>query len=383
MRGLVMVSCCLLVAGCATHQPAPLRRVSRPDPGEDGHFIASFPQATDPDLDPYDRILSMIVDHWNPPSRWQRWRRRDSAFARDWRRGDRQLEQDLRERGLWSIWDTGTENKLMVRIRANVPVWVFLQENPFDRESMRSALVVGFDEQRAVWWLCGLDADVEEWSQADFGRQWSYANRHWILILPPEEADWSLSPAELRYRGRYWMAKGEYELAAADFGAALAQQPDQAIFYIELADSHLLRHQYSAAEPLYRAALTLQGDNERALNNLAYLLIHADGDLEEALRLARRAVSLAPDNPRLLDTLGVGLHRAGEYREAVRILQRARARALFEDVQTQTTIALHLVAVYADLGDHHLARQTLADALALDPGLPVPAEFHRYLRPHS
>lgn len=381
MRWLGIALGCLLLAGCATRRAPTISRVDYPDPGPTGHWIAAVPLSLDADRDPYDRILAAIVQYWHPPTRWQRWRRRDSAFVRDWRRRDNLLEADLRDFGLWSVWDTGTESGLMERVRADVPVWIFVQEHPFNRDSLRPALVVGFDEQRAVWWLYGLDEPITAWPQSDFGRYWAYADRHWVVIAPPQGNRWLLTPGERHARGRFWMAKEQFEQAAEDFGAALTQRPDEALYYIELADSHLRREQYTAAEPLYRAALRLTEDSARALNNLAYLLIQADGDLEEALRLARQAVSLQPQNPRLLDTLGVGLHRAGQLREATQVLQRARARALHEDPQTQAVIALHLVAVYHDLGQAHLARQTLADALAADPGVAVPSAFRLYLRP--
>lgn len=321
-----------------------------------------------------------MVGRWQPVSRRFGWRR-GVEWDLDWRQRDGQLVEALRERGLWSVWATGTKAELQERIRADVPVWLFLQENPFNRATLRPAIVLGFDSDRDVWWLTGLDEPLEEWSGSKLRQEWSAAGQHWVLIAPPEATGWEFSAIERHARGRYWMALGQYEAAAEDLGVALTLEPDQPLHYVELADSHLRRQQFAAAEPLYRAALTLAGDDERALNNLAYLLVHADGDLDEAVQLSRRAVSLAPDNPRLLDTLGVALHQRGEYREAARILQRARTHAMDADVDTQTTIALHLIAVYHDTGEEHLARQTLADALALNPRLAVPAEYRPYLRP--
>lgn len=366
--------------GCAAPRGSALQPVSMPAPSETGHFIHSVPWTTDPQLDAYGQVLERITARWQPQSRRFQWRRQ-SEWDFDWRNPDGQLEALLRERGLWSVWATGTEAKLRERVRADVPVWIFLQENPFNRATLRPAIVVGFDTDPDIWWITGLDEPPEEWAGSELSSQWSSAGRHWVLIAPPEAEGWELSATERHARGRYWMALGQYAEAADDFGVALTLEPNQPLHYIELADSHLRRQQFAAAEPLYRAALTLAADNARALNNLAYLLVHAEGDLEEAVRLARRAVSLAPDNPRLLDTLGVALHRRGDDREAARMLQRARTRALDADVDTQTTIALHLVAVYHDTGEEHLARQTLADALALNPRLSVPGEYSQYLRP--
>src|SRR5262249_52671534 len=48
-------------------------------------------------------------------------------------------------------------------------------------------------------------------------------------------------------------------------------------------------------------------------------------DSEEALRLARKAVELAPRGSLYLNTLGVALYRAGRHAEAVPVLERSLA----------------------------------------------------------
>ena len=52
---------------------------------------------------------------------------------------------------------------------------------------------------------------------------------------------------------------------------------------------------------------------------------HGQRDPERAVALSRRAVALAPPLPAYLNTLGVALYRAGEYAEAISVLDRSRA----------------------------------------------------------
>jgi len=55
---------------------------------------------------------------------------------------------------------------------------------------------------------------------------------------------------------------------------------------------------------MYREVLKADPDNIFVLNNLAFALSEADGDLNEALALAERAQRQAPADPRISDTVG-------------------------------------------------------------------------------
>jgi tetratricopeptide (TPR) repeat protein len=53
-----------------------------------------------------------------------------------------------------------------------------------------------------------------------------------------------------------------------------------------------------------RRALSLWPEDAASMNNLAYLLAETGDNLDEALKLARQAVSKAPGQPYFADTLG-------------------------------------------------------------------------------
>ncbi|MDT8401433.1 MAG: tetratricopeptide repeat protein [Bacteroidales bacterium] len=77
------------------------------------------------------------------------------------------------------------------------------------------------------------------------------------------------------------------------------------------------------AEEKYREALSLQPGRARWMNNLAYILIDNEIDIEEGLELAEKALETEPDNYLFLDTRGWGLYKQGNYQEALENLERS------------------------------------------------------------
>ncbi|NSW54956.1 MAG: tetratricopeptide repeat protein [Armatimonadetes bacterium] len=172
-----------------------------------------------------------------------------------------------------------------------------------------------------------------------------------------EEAFGGASPLSLQVRGRSLLLTGKPDEARNEFEGALMMSPgalaprlglvdvytqlkdyDEALFQVNEAlklhddqpdvhgrKAYILEKlgRFEEAEAAYRKAIELQPRHVNSLNNLAYLLAVKRKDTAEALKLARRAYSLAPENPAIMDTLGYVLHLNGEDEEAVRLLERA------------------------------------------------------------
>ena len=77
------------------------------------------------------------------------------------------------------------------------------------------------------------------------------------------------------------------------------------------------------AEKEYRKALALASEKDNILNNLAWMLIDHDIDLNEGLKLIDRALKISPSDYLYLDTKGWGLYKQEKYDEALNILQKA------------------------------------------------------------
>lgn len=120
-----------------------------------------------------------------------------------------------------------------------------------------------------------------------------------------------------------------------------------------LADLHRLRGQlyyfredYSKAVEEYRAALELLPANSEFNNNLAFILASHLNDPQSALEYAEEAAFLEPNNPSVLDTLGVIYHRLGQLTKAEQTLQRSLENAVERPDKVAATY--HMAKLKAD-----------------------------------
>lgn len=145
------------------------------------------------------------------------------------------------------------------------------------------------------------------------------------------------------------------EADQADRGARLLRdwvkaEPESPEAHFQLGGFLERTADFASAEPVLREAARLAPDDPEVLNYLGYSLADRGVQLEEALALVRRAVSLDPWNGAYLDSLGWALFRMGRPEEARDPLERA-ARELPYD----PTILTHLGDLYRELGLNDLA----------------------------
>jgi uncharacterized protein (TIGR03790 family) len=122
--------------------------------------------------------------------------------------------------------------------------------------------------------------------------------------------------------------------------------------------------EHAKAIARYRHILTLAPANALAMNNLAYALATHQGDLQEALALARKAHTLASNDPSIADTLAWILHLSGDHAEARRLIATALAAA-----GSNPQVQLHAAIIHAAAGQYDTASRHLARALELSPEL--------------
>jgi tetratricopeptide (TPR) repeat protein len=81
--------------------------------------------------------------------------------------------------------------------------------------------------------------------------------------------------------------------------------------------------QWSKAEKDMRKALDLQPEQPHVLNYLGYSWIDQGINLDEGMKMIKRAVEQRPDDGYIVDSLGWAYYRIGNYEDAVKNLERA------------------------------------------------------------
>ena len=116
------------------------------------------------------------------------------------------------------------------------------------------------------------------------------------------------------------------------------------------------------AEADFRLALTLQPDQPRVLNYLGYSYVEKQQNLDEALAMIVRAVEQRPGDGFITDSLGWVLYRLGRYEEAVLQMERA-----VELMPVDPILNDHLGDVYWAVGREREARFQWRRAMSFDP----------------
>lgn len=81
--------------------------------------------------------------------------------------------------------------------------------------------------------------------------------------------------------------------------------------------------EWPKAEPNFRKALELYPDQPQVLNYLGYSWVDMNMNLDEGMKMIRKAVDLRPSDGYIVDSLGWAHYRLGQYEDAVRELERA------------------------------------------------------------
>jgi tetratricopeptide (TPR) repeat protein len=110
-----------------------------------------------------------------------------------------------------------------------------------------------------------------------------------------------------------------------------------------------------------RKILATQPDHVDALNALGYTLADKTDRLEEAKVYIERALSMKPDNPAILDSMGWVEFRLGNLQAALRFLQQAA------ELSDDPEIASHLGEVLWHMGETERAKAVWKDANEQDP----------------
>jgi len=127
--------------------------------------------------------------------------------------------------------------------------------------------------------------------------------------------------------GRVYSAQQDFKSAAALYDEAVeaigAPQPQHWNIYYQRGIAYERLKQWPKAEPNFKQALELYPDHPQVLNYLGYSWIDMNMNLDEGMKLIRRAVELRPSDGYIVDSLGWAHYKLGEFDEAVEHLERA------------------------------------------------------------
>ena len=154
---------------------------------------------------------------------------------------------------------------------------------------------------------------------------------------------------------------GRHTEAFAFLGRALESQPDQPEILYETALAAEKLGYVDVLERYLRRLIALKPDSAQAYNALGYSLADRNLRLDEAAQLIDKALSLAPDDPFILDSKGWVLFRQGKPAAALDTLKKAFAQ------KPDAEIAAHIGEVLWALGRPDEAKAVWRDASKAHP----------------
>jgi tetratricopeptide (TPR) repeat protein len=157
---------------------------------------------------------------------------------------------------------------------------------------------------------------------------------------------------------RIYMADKKVNDAILKYEALLKANPQQTAPHMFLGMIYEDRKQYDLSETHYRAALDINPGFSPAANNLAYILVEQDKDLNEALDFARIAREKLPNDPYVIDTMGWVYYKKGLYDSAIGEFTDSLAK-----IPDNPSVNYHLGMAYYKKGDPEQARTYLEKAL--------------------
>ena len=175
------------------------------------------------------------------------------------------------------------------------------------RDAFLKALTL--DSSHYAIWEQVLRLDLQ---QSEYEHLLTYSNRATELF--PEQ------PLPYLFSGLASLQLKQNDAALRMFNAGLKLVVDnddlQSQFYMYQGDAlHALKNEADAFKA-YEKSLKLKGDNAYVLNNYAYYLSVLGTDLDNAAKMAKKAVTIDPENASFQDTYGWVLFKQEKYTEA-------------------------------------------------------------------
>jgi tetratricopeptide (TPR) repeat protein len=201
--------------------------------------------------------------------------------------------------------------------------------------------------------IAALDAQEDRFDQA--------VRRLRVLVAEkPDRIDAALTLADLlRGKERYADAVSAYDTALSRVKAV-----DERYWPVYFGRGIVLERvkQWPKAEADMKKALELSPEQPYVLNYLGYSWIDQGLNLDDGMKMLKRATELRPDDGAITDSVGWAYYRLGQYDKAVEWLERAS-----EQKGDDATIVEHLGDAYWHVGRFREARFQWERALNQKP----------------
>jgi tetratricopeptide (TPR) repeat protein len=162
--------------------------------------------------------------------------------------------------------------------------------------------------------------------------------------------------------GTAYRMKGDIPTALSYYQKAGAIAPKDRTPLLLTGDALQAAGRKPEALGTYRRLLQLNAEDAVANNAVAYLVTETGGNLDEALKLAQKALQLSPKQPNFSDTLGWIYFKRNLNDSAVQVF-----RVLTQDYPDNPVFHYHFGMVLLQKGDKETAKTELKNALSKKP----------------
>lgn len=173
---------------------------------------------------------------------------------------------------------------------------------------------------------------------------------------------------------KIYLRTGQEEKAISQYKTLIEKQPGQELPHMMLGTIYEMQKQFELSERHYLEALKIKPGFAAAENNLAYLLASQDKDIDVALGYAQSAKEKLPEDPGVMDTIGLIYYKKQMYDRAIRELT-----VSLEKLPGNAMVHFHLGLTYHKKGNKELAEKELKKALELDDSFNGSDEAKRIL----
>lgn len=216
------------------------------------------------------------------------------------------------------------------------------------------------DFEKAITEQASILSEQKKWEQSEQIIRNAITAQQ-VVNLPENAYFYFLLGSSLHEQKKYDEALIAYNkaesLAKAETGSEIIQRALWPLYYMR-AVIYDVTDQWDLAEQDLLYLLDLAPENPLVLNYLGYSYADKNINLEKAKDMISRAVSAAPNDAHIVDSMGWILYRIGEYDQAVEVLERAAALAPYHMV-----INDHLGDAYWQVGRrleaHYMWRRAL------------------------